>query len=125
MYYYGSVFKICFSENHDRELSIHSDYAFTKDRRTGHWVFIKYRYSKEGFNTEFLSSEHLLDYVYKDLKLVYEHFDRSKMNQLTKFPSFGFDEDIADKDEKRQKFFEECREIHEFLIKRNVCFGKN
>ena len=39
----------------------------TKNSST--WKFLKYRFSVEGFNSEFFNVEQLLDYVYKDICL--------------------------------------------------------
>lgn len=50
-----------------RDFMLNADYVFTYDDESRTWKFLKYRFSAEGYNSEFFSVEQLLDYVYKDL----------------------------------------------------------
>lgn len=90
MIYYGCTHSIFFSEDLVRNVMLHSDYAFTQDRDSGHWKFLKYRYSKEGRNTEFFSVQDLLDYVYKDMMKCFNQFPRELMNYLTPLPELDY-----------------------------------
>ena len=52
-----------------RDFMLNSDYVFTYDEKSRTWKFLKYRFTTEGFNSEFFNVEQLLDYVYKDICL--------------------------------------------------------
>lgn len=88
MIYYAVVNSIWYSENFNRDAMLFCDYAFTKDPETGHWKFLKYRFTKEGFNTQFFDIQSLLDYVYKDLIIAFHSFDKEKMKHLRKLPGY-------------------------------------
>lgn len=90
MIYYGCTHSIFFSEDFVRDIMLHSDYAFTQDSKSGHWKFLKYRYSKEGLNTQFFNVQDLLDYVYKDMMNCFHRFPRELMGHLTPLPELDY-----------------------------------
>lgn len=52
-----------------QQFMLNCDYAFTYDELSCTWKFLKYRFTVEGFNSEFFNVEQLLDYVHKDICL--------------------------------------------------------
>ncbi|ATN93099.1 hypothetical protein CPT_Melville_125 [Salmonella phage Melville] len=86
MIYYGVIKTIYFSEHRIRDVLLESDYAFHQDPRSGHWKFLKYRFSPEGLKYEFFTASDLLDYLYTDLMHTSIPFKRHELNKMMPVP---------------------------------------